>query len=156
MPVVLGYVDVVCTALGGGLYDPAGDVGCTIIGSTGMHMRLATSADEVVLNAERQRLHHAVPGAGHLAQMQSNMAATLNIDWLLDLAARSSPAEGVDAQRAPTCSRRSTTDVLDGQPGRVALPPLHLARPASAGRSSTLRRGAQFIGLRSRHRLLPT
>ena len=38
-PVSLGYVDVVCTGLGGGLFDPEGRVGCTIVGSTGMHMR---------------------------------------------------------------------------------------------------------------------
>ena len=40
-PVVLGYVDMVSTALGAGLYDPSGNVGCTVIGSTGIHTRLA-------------------------------------------------------------------------------------------------------------------
>ncbi len=40
-PVVLGYVDVVCTSIGAGLYEPGTDTGCSIIGSTGMHMRLA-------------------------------------------------------------------------------------------------------------------
>ncbi len=65
-PIVLGSVDVVCTGLGGGLFDPAGEAGCTVIGSTGMHMRLATSAEKVVLNPEAQRLHHAFPGAGHV------------------------------------------------------------------------------------------
>ncbi len=44
LPVSLGYVDVICTGLGGGLFDPSGDTGCTIIGSTGMHMRLAATA----------------------------------------------------------------------------------------------------------------
>ena len=34
VPVSLGYVDVICNALGGGLYDPSPDVGCSIIGST--------------------------------------------------------------------------------------------------------------------------
>ena len=50
-PVVLGYVDVVCTALGAGLFEPGREVGCSIIGSTGMHMRLAPNADDVPLNA---------------------------------------------------------------------------------------------------------
>ena len=41
LPVVLGYVDVVMTALGAGLFDREAAAGCTIIGSTGMHMRYA-------------------------------------------------------------------------------------------------------------------
>ena len=40
-PITLGYVDVLCTGLGGGLYDPKGETGCTIVGSTGMHMKIA-------------------------------------------------------------------------------------------------------------------
>ena len=62
MPVVLGYVDVVCTALGGGLYDPSGTVGCTIIGSTGMHMRLARAPTRCA-STTSDRLHHGVSGA---------------------------------------------------------------------------------------------
>jgi erythritol kinase (D-erythritol 1-phosphate-forming) len=86
VPVSLGYVDVICNALGAGLYDPAPEVGCTIIGSTGMHMRLAATVDDVTLNAEATGYTMPFPVPGHYAQMQSNMAATLNIDWLLDLA----------------------------------------------------------------------
>ena len=43
-PITLGYVDVLCTGLGGGLYDPKGETGCTIVGSTGMHMKIAPTA----------------------------------------------------------------------------------------------------------------
>ena len=77
-PVVLGYVDVVCTGLGGGLFDREGRVGCSIAGSTGMHMRLAPSAEAVKLNAERTGYTMAFPAPGMLAQMQSNMASTLS------------------------------------------------------------------------------
>src|SRR4051794_15726643 len=35
LPIVLGYLDTVCTALGGGLYDRDADVGVSIFGSTG-------------------------------------------------------------------------------------------------------------------------
>lgn len=84
-PVSLGYVDVVCTALGAGIVtdEPAA---CTIIGSTGMHMR-AMPADSVVLNAERTGYVMCLPIPGMVAMMQSNMAATLNIDWILAVAA---------------------------------------------------------------------
>lgn len=85
-PVVLGYVDVVCTALGAGLYEPGVDAGCSIIGSTGMHMRLATSPDDVRLNSDLTGYTMCMPITNTYAQMQSNMAATLNIDWVLSLA----------------------------------------------------------------------
>jgi erythritol kinase len=114
-PVVLGYVDVVCTGLGGGLFDREGRVGCSIAGSTGMHMRLAPSAEAVKLNAERTGYTMAFPAPGMLAQMQSNMASTLNIDWLLDLARDLLASQGVE---------RSRTDLLSGLDDRV------LTRPA--------------------------
>jgi erythritol kinase (D-erythritol 1-phosphate-forming) len=84
-PVCLGYVDVLCTGLGGGLHDPSGVSGCTIVGSTGMHMKLQPIAAAVKLNREMSGHTMAYPVPGAVAQIQSNMASTLNIDWLLDL-----------------------------------------------------------------------
>lgn len=98
-PVVLGYVDIVATALGGGLYDPVRDVGCSIVGSTGMHMRLARSVEDVALNESSSGYTIAMPVPGAFAQLQSNMAATLNIDWLLGLARDVLTGSGVDAGR---------------------------------------------------------
>lgn len=98
-PVCLGYVDVLCTGLGGGLYDPTGESGCTIVGSTGMHMRLQPDANRVRLNAERSGYTMAFPAPGMVAQMQSNMASTLNIDWLLDMARGLLRGQGVEAER---------------------------------------------------------
>ena len=98
-PVVLGYVDIVATALGGGLYDPARDVGCSIVGSTGMHMRLARTVDDVVLNDSSSGYTIAMPVPGAFAQLQSNMAATLNIDWLLGLARDVLTGSGADPKR---------------------------------------------------------
>jgi erythritol kinase (D-erythritol 1-phosphate-forming) len=99
-PVVLGYLDVVCTGVGGGLYDTEGKVGCTIVGSTGMHMRIAPNADKVRLNAEMSGYTMAFPVPGMYVQMQSNMASTLNIDWLLDVAIGILKSQGVDRSRA--------------------------------------------------------
>jgi sugar (pentulose or hexulose) kinase len=122
VPVSLGYVDVVCNALGAGLYDPAPEVGCTIIGSTGMHMRLASSADAVTLNAEATGYTMPFPVPGHYAQMQSNMAATLNIDWLLDLALGVLASEGVTRSRADLI-RRLDERVMQARPGEVVFHP---------------------------------
>jgi erythritol kinase (D-erythritol 1-phosphate-forming) len=98
-PVVLGYADVVCTGVGAGLYDPAGQVGCSIFGSTGMHMRMAPTVDHVRLNAEMAGYTMVFPAPGMYAQMQSNMASTLNIDWLLGLAGDLLRTQGVDRNR---------------------------------------------------------
>ena len=115
-PVCLGYVDVVCTGLGGGLFDPLGKTGCTIVGSTGMHMRAAPTAADVKLNAEMSGYTMAFPVPGMYAQMQSNMASTLNIDWLLDVARDVLREEGVE---------RSRGDLLKGMDEKI------MARPAA-------------------------
>jgi erythritol kinase (D-erythritol 1-phosphate-forming) len=99
LPVVLGYVDVVCSAIGGGLYDPSGAIGCSIIGSTGMHMRMAHSADSVSLNPACSGYTMALPGAGLYAQIQSNMAGTVNIDWLVELAGQACAMAGIESHR---------------------------------------------------------
>lgn len=85
-PVCLGFVDIVLTALGAGIHT-AGSTGatCSIIGSTGMHMRAVDNA-HVHLSAEGTGYVIALPIPGMSAQVQSNMAATLNIDWMLNIA----------------------------------------------------------------------
>ena len=100
LPVVLGYVDVICTALGGGLFDPAGRAGLSVIGSTGMHMRYAASAKDVRLNSDRSGYTMCFPVPHAYSQMQSNLAATLNIDWLLDVMRDVLRTAGTEASRA--------------------------------------------------------
>lgn len=113
-PVALGFLDVLCTGLGGGLFDRGGKVGCTIVGSTGMHMRLAMSPGAVRLNAERSGYTMAFPVPEVCTQMQSNMAGTLNIDWLLDVAREVLAAAHV---------RRTRKDLLVGMDERVLATP---------------------------------
>ena len=85
-PVSLGFVDMVMTALGAGVHTGAVGAACSTIGSTGVHMR-ATSVDGVHLNAEGTGYVICLPVPGMVTQVQTNMAATLNIDWLLRMAA---------------------------------------------------------------------
>lgn len=150
VPVCLGYVDVICNALGAGLYDPSPDVGCTIIGSTGMHMRLVPSADAVTLNREATGYTMPFPVPGHYAQMQSNMAATLNIDWMLDLACDLLAAEGVTRTRTELI-RRLDDQVLRARPGEVLFHPF-ISDAGERGPFVSHEASAQFFGLRSRHR----
>jgi erythritol kinase len=149
VPVSLGYVDVICNALGAGLYDHAPEVGCTIIGSTGMHMRLAAGADAVTLNGEATGYTMPFPVPGHYAQMQSNMAATLNIDWLLDLALGILAGEGVSRSRADLI-RRLDEQVMQARPGEVVFHPF-ISDAGERGPFVAHDACAQFLGLRSRH-----
>ena len=135
VPVVLGYVDVVCTALGAGLLDREGTPGCTIVGSTGMHMRLAPSRADVVLNDDCTGYKMAFPFGGSYVQLQSNMASTLNIDWLLDL------ARGVMSDFDVAVSRKDLlagidARVLGAEPGGVLYHPYI----SDAGERGPLRR----------------
>lgn len=85
-PVSLGYVDMGMTALGAGVH--TGDTGaaCSTIGSTGVHMR-AVPSEDVYLNDEGTGYVICLPAPGIVTQVQTNMAATLNIDWVLEMGA---------------------------------------------------------------------
>lgn len=117
LPVTLAYVDIMCSAMGAGIHDAAAEPGVSVIGSTGMHMRFTPDADAVRLNADRSGYTMPFPG-GAYAQMQTNMAATLNIDWMQDLAREVLASQGVTRERGA---------LLDGLDQRVMA-----ARPGAA------------------------
>jgi erythritol kinase (D-erythritol 1-phosphate-forming) len=121
LPVCLGYVDVVCSGLGGGLFDAEGKAGCTIVGSTGMHMRMR-KIEEVKLSPERTGMLMCLPYQTRVAQMQSNMASTLNIDWLLDLALGILKEQGIERKRGELLKNLDAR-VLDEAPGRLIYHP---------------------------------
>lgn len=85
-PVSLGFVDMVMTALGAGVHTGTPGAACSTVGSTGVHMR-ATPVEDVHLNAEGTGYVICLPVPGMVTQVQTNMAATLNIDWVLRMAA---------------------------------------------------------------------
>ncbi|KAB0681386.1 FGGY-family carbohydrate kinase [Aureimonas leprariae] len=85
-PVALGYVDMAMTAFGAGVYGGGTDVACSTVGSTGVHMR-AVPVEAVHLNQEGTGYVIPIPVPGIVTQVQTNMAATLNLDWVLGLAA---------------------------------------------------------------------
>jgi erythritol kinase (D-erythritol 1-phosphate-forming) len=114
LPVMLGYLDVVCSALGGGLYESSGRVGSTIIGTTGMHMRFVPKSADVKLNHDRSGYTMVFPVPDAVSQMQSNMASTPNIDWLIDVAVEGAAIGGAHISRK---------DVLANLDGRIADAP---------------------------------
>ena len=84
-PVTLGYVDMVMTTLGAGVHTGEAGVACSAVGSTGVHMRSVRSQD-VHLNKEGSGYVICLPVENMVTQVQTNMAATLNIDWILSVA----------------------------------------------------------------------
>ena len=144
-PVVLGSIDVACTALGGGLYDPAREIGCSIIGSTGMHMRLAHGVDDVALNEAETGYTMVLPAPDSFAQMQSNMAATLNIDWLVDIAVEAAALLGAATGREAALPLIDAS-ILGARPGAALFHPfIHAAGERGPFVAPSAR--AQFTGL---------
>jgi erythritol kinase len=89
------------------------------------------------------------PVAGHYTQMQSNMAATLNIDWLLDLARDLLAAEGVVRSRADLI-RSLDEKVMEAKAGELLFHPF-ISDAGERGPFVAHEACAQLIGLRSRH-----
>ena len=145
LPVVLGYVDVICTALGAGLYDPEGQAGISIIGSTGVHMRYSTDARSVRLNPDRTGYTMCFPVPGSYAQMQSNLTATINIDWLLDRMREVLAAAGVEKSRADLLPRIDTL-AFGARPGAALYHP-YISTAGERGPFLAPEARASFTGL---------
>ncbi len=96
LPVALGYLDAACTALGSGIHQQGRGYGCTIIGTTGVHLK-GMAADAVQLDAAPGGYVLVLPIPGRVAQMQTNMSGTLNLDWILGLGRDLFTACGQDA-----------------------------------------------------------
>lgn len=148
-PVSLGYVDVVCTALGAGILSDGAPARCTIIGSTGMHMR-AARVEDAYFNDEGAGYTMTLPIPGMIAQMQSNMAATLNIDWILGLAG------DLFASLGHTVSKRELIDRIEGwigetRPGSVLYHP-YISEAGERGPFVNNHARAGFNGLSFSHR----
>lgn len=151
-PVALGFLDVLCTALGGGIYEPERRVGCSIVGSTGMHMRFFADAEAIELAPEPTGYTMPFPVPGSAVQMQSNMAATLNIDWVTDLVREAAGLFGTAPSRQEALQALDSR-VLDAAPGAALYHPyIHEAGERGPFVASDAR--AMLTGLSTRAGLL--
>ncbi len=151
LPVILAPIDVVCSALGAGAVDEDGFHACSILGSAGVHVRLAPQAPAV-----------ARPVVGYTTQLArqelwvrylANMAASLNIDWLVDLLGEAAGALGSGA--APTrADRLRAIDRLaaSARPARLLYFP-YLAPAGERAPFVDPDARAQFLGLGREHGL---
>ncbi len=148
-PVSLGYVDMVMTALGAGVHTGEGRAACSTVGSTGVHMR-AVKAEDVVLNAEGTGYVIALPIPGVVTQVQTNMAATLNLDWALRLAGDLM----ADAGREPTHAElvgRINGWMEGSRPGAVLFHP-YISEAGERGPFTNANARAGFVGFNTTHR----
>ncbi len=145
-PVTLGPVDVVATTLGAGGYEPGRNIGISILGSTGMHIRIYHDVDDVVISDEQVGyvMPFVVPGTW--GGFQSHMAATLNIDWLVNLAAECAEADRVDRH---DLLLRLDRLAGDARPGTLLFHPF-ISENGERGPFVEPKARAQFLGLSTR------
>lgn len=148
-PVSLGYVDMVMTALGAGVHTGEPGAACSTIGSTGVHMRAVTS-DKVHLNAEGTGYVICLPVPDLVTQVQTNMAATLNIDWALALAGDLLAERGEAPSHAELVARMDNW--LDhSTPGELIYHP-YISEAGERGPFVNADARASLVGLNASHR----
>jgi erythritol kinase (D-erythritol 1-phosphate-forming) len=148
-PVCLAYVDMAMTALGAGVRSHGRNAAASAIGSTGVHLK-ATAVADVVLNAERTGYVIALPLPGIVTQVQTNMGATINLDWLLQTGAELVSEFGAPVGLSDMIAR------VDGwfaasKPGNIIYHP-YISEAGERGPFVNARARASFNGLSSRHR----
>lgn len=148
LPVSLAYVDMAMTALGAGVLGGGQNVACTTLGSTGVHMR-AMRAEEVRLNAEGTGYVIALPLPGMVTQVQTNMAASLNLDWVLGLGA------GLLADLGHPVEPGALMGRIEGwlsatRPGQIVYLP-YISEAGERGPFVSARARAGFTGLSQGH-----
>lgn len=148
-PVCLGYVDMTMSALGAGVRSEGRNAAVSAIGSTGVHL-LAKPVGDVMLNSERTGYVIALPIPGIVTQVQTNMGATINLDWLLQMGADLLGEFGTDVGLNDMIAR------VDGwfaasRPGSIVYHP-YISEAGERGPFVNARARANFSGLSSRHR----
>ncbi len=147
-PVSLGYVDMVMTALGAGVRSAGQNAACSTVGSTGVHMRAKAVAD-VQLNAEGTGYVIALPMPGIVTQVQTNMSATINIDWLLQMAGSLMADGGKTVSHADLIARIDSW-FAESRPGSVLYHP-YISDAGERGPFVNAAARAGFTGLSMRH-----
>lgn len=148
-PVALGFVDMAMTAFGAGVHTGEAGVACSTVGSTGVHMR-AVPAGEVVPNAARTGYVIALPVPGMVTQVQTNMAATLNIDWALNLAADLAAELGQQVAHRDLVARIEKW-MAASVPGALLYHP-YISEAGERGPFVDARARASVVGLHAGHR----
>lgn len=147
-PVCLGYVDMAMTALGAGVHTGEANTACSIIGSTGVHLR-AVSTENVWLNQEQTGYVIPLPWPGYVTQVQTNMASTLNLDWLLHVAEDLLGSFGCEVDHARLVQHIDRW-LSEAKPGALLYHP-YISEAGERGPFVNAQARASFIGLSYSH-----
>ncbi|WP_413676485.1 FGGY-family carbohydrate kinase [Pantoea dispersa] len=147
-PVCLGYVDMAMTALGAGVHTGEANTACSIVGSTGVHLRSVT-IDEVWLNPAQTGYVIPLPWPGYVTQVQTNMASTLNLDWLLNVASDLLSSFGCETDHARLVQQIDRW-LNDAQPGTLLFHP-YISLAGERGPFVNADARASFTGLNYQH-----
>lgn len=127
LPVVLPLMDVPLCILGAGgiAYDDSGElrrVGCSVLGSTGMHGWVTDELEAIVPSSEAGYTI-AMPLPGLRVRLVSHMAATLNIDWLVGLLNGAAELAGATALPRAQMLERLDALALSAAPAQAIYHP---------------------------------
>jgi erythritol kinase (D-erythritol 1-phosphate-forming) len=149
IPVSLAYVDMVMTALGAGVHTGDEGVACSVIGSTGVHMK-SVDASDVYENEAGTGYVIVLPIHNRVAQVQTNMASALNLDWLLSVATDLLGEFGCSQSNHELVSKVDSW-LTSAMPGQLLYHP-YISDAGERGPFINAAARASFTGLTSRHR----
>lgn len=144
LPICLGYMDIVTSGIATGLCDAATRPGLSILGSTGVHTRYAANVDEIVQNPDKTGYTVALAD-GAFGQVQTNMAAAINIDWIAGIAGDVLTSAGHPTEPSDIL-RNFDALVADARPGAAIFHP-YIAPTGERGPFSDPEARASFTGL---------
>ncbi|HFZ8994362.1 TPA: FGGY-family carbohydrate kinase [Citrobacter freundii] len=147
-PVCLGYVDMVMTALGAGVHTGEANTACSVVGSTGVHLR-AVPTERVWLNEEQTGYVIPLPWPGYVTQVQTNMASTLNLDWLLHIASDLLNGFGSEVDHARLVQHIDRW-LSEAKPGALLYHP-YISEAGERGPFVNAEARASFVGLSYSH-----
>jgi erythritol kinase len=113
-----------------------------------MHMRLAHGLEDIRLNDEQAGYTMPFPVPGCWGQMQSNMAATLNIDWIVDVARDAARTLGHESGRKDALAALDAR-VLEAQSEAILYHP-YIHEAGERGPFVNAEARGQFLGLSTR------
>lgn len=143
-PVVAGAVDVVASAIGGGVYQPG--QACSILGTSFLNSLVTAEAS---FDPPESGVTACLPGGTWLRSLV-NTSGTLSLDWLVDnLAAEERAAAATTGQSVFEHIEKTIQTVPPGSRGIVFLPYLNTAGIVSPFAEPAAR--AQFFGISMEH-----
>ena len=143
-PIILAPVDIVCSAFGSGCYDEKQSIGSTVLGTAGIHIFFEFDLDNIT-NENQIGYTGPLPGSTASWRMISNMVASLNIDWIINIFHKMIEEYGVIPDKNKTL-KIFEKGVQDSKPAKTIYHPF-ISTNGERGPFVNVNARAQFLGL---------